>query len=108
MISPDLNIIFSLITAFLITYVAIPKVIFFAEKLRLFDEAGIRASHKGSTPIFGGLAIFSGIIFSLLFWAEIENIQYLLVSILIVFFVGIIDDLLVLSPLKKIIFGITK
>ena len=103
MMSPDLNIIFSLITAFVITYVAIPKVIFFAEKLRLLDEAGIRASHKGSTPIFGGIAIFSGIIFSLLFWADIENIQYLLVSILIVFFVGVIDDLLVLSPFKKIV-----
>ena len=103
MIIPELNIIFSFITAFLITYVAIPKVIFFAEKLRLFDEAGIRASHKGSVPIFGGIAIFSGIIFSLLFWADIENIQYLLVSILIVFFVGVIDDLLVLSPFKKIV-----
>ena len=103
MISPELDIIFSLITAFLITYVAIPKVIFFAEKLRLLDEAGIRASHKGSVPIFGGIAIFTGIIFSLLFWADIENIQYLLVSILIVFFVGVIDDLLVLSPFKKIV-----
>ena len=103
MISPELNIIFSLITAFLITYVAIPKVIFFAEKLRLLDEAGIRASHKGSVPIFGGIAIFTGIIFSLLFWADIENIQYLLVSILIIFFVGVIDDLLVLSPFKKIV-----
>ena len=103
MISPKLDIIFSLITTFLITYVAIPKVIFFAEKLRLLDEAGIRASHKGSVPIFGGIAIFTGIIFSLLFWADIENIQYLLVSILIVFFVGVIDDLLVLSPFKKIV-----
>ena len=103
MISPELNIVFSLITAFLITYVAIPKVIFFAEKLRLLDEAGIRASHKGSVPIFGGIAIFTGIIFSLLFWADIENIQYLLVSILIIFFVGVIDDLLVLSPFKKIV-----
>jgi len=103
MIIPELNMFFSLLTAFLITYVAIPKVIFFAEKLRLFDEAGIRASHKGSVPIFGGIAIFSGIIFSLLFWADIENIQYILVSILIVFFVGIIDDLLVLSPFKKIV-----
>jgi UDP-GlcNAc:undecaprenyl-phosphate GlcNAc-1-phosphate transferase len=99
----DLNIIFSFITALVITYVAIPKVMFFAEKLRLFDEAGIRASHKGSVPIFGGIAIFSGIIFSLLFWADIENIQYILVSILIVFFVGVIDDLLVLSPTKKIV-----
>ena len=103
MISPELDIIFSLITTFLITYVAIPKVIFFAEKLRLLDEAGIRASHKGSVPIFGGIAIFTGIIFSLLFWADIENIQYLLVSILIIFFVGVIDDLLVLSPFKKIV-----
>ena len=103
MIISDLSIIFSLITAFVITYVAIPKVIFFAEKLRLFDEAGIRASHKGSVPIFGGIAIFSGIIFSLLFWADVENIQYILVSILIVFFVGIIDDLLMLSPFKKIV-----
>ena len=103
MISPEFDIIFSLITSFLITYVAIPKVIFFAEKLRLLDEAGIRSSHKGSVPIFGGIAIFTGIIFSLLFWADIENIQYLLVSILIVFFVGVIDDLLVLSPFKKIV-----
>ena len=103
MVISELNIIFSLITAFLITYVAIPKVIFFAEKLRLLDEAGIRASHKGSVPIFGGIAIFSGIIFSLLFWADIENIQYILVGILIVFFVGIIDDLLVLSPFRKIV-----
>jgi len=103
MISPELDVIFSLITSFLITYVAIPKVIFFAEKLRLLDAAGDRSSHKGSVPIFGGIAIFAGIIFSLLFWANIENIQYLLVSILIVFFVGVIDDLLVLSPFKKIV-----
>ena len=103
MIIPELNIIFSLITAFLITYVAIPKIIFFAEKLRLLDEAGVRASHKGSVPIFGGIAIFSGIIFSLLFWADIENIQYILVSILIVFFVGVIDDLIMLSPFKKLV-----
>ena len=103
MVNPELNIIFSLITAFLITYVAIPKVIFFTEKLRLLDEAGIRASHKGSVPIFGGIAIFTGIIFSLLFWADIENIQFILVSILIVFFVGVIDDLLALSPSKKLI-----
>jgi UDP-N-acetylmuramyl pentapeptide phosphotransferase/UDP-N-acetylglucosamine-1-phosphate transferase len=39
----------------------------------------------------------------LLFWAEIENIQFILVSFLIVFFVGVIDDLLTLSPVKKLI-----
>jgi len=99
----DLNIIFSFVTALIITYVGIPKVIFFSEKFRLFDSAGKRASHEGSIPIFGGIAIFAGIIFSLLFWAEIENIQFILVSFLIVFFVGVIDDLLTLSPIKKLL-----
>ena len=97
------NIFFTFVTSFLITYVAIPKVISFAQQFRLTDVAGKRAVHEGSTPIFGGIAIFSGIIFSLLFWAELENIQFLLASFLIVFFVGVIDDLLNLSPLKKLV-----
>jgi len=102
-LTPDYNIFFALATSFLITYVAIPKVIFFAQQFRLTDVAGKRAAHEGSTPIFGGIAIFSGIIFSLLFWAELGDIQFLLASFLIVFFVGVIDDLLNLSPLKKLI-----
>lgn len=103
MSNPDYNILFALVTSFLVTYVAIPKVIFFAQQFRLTDLAGKRASHSGSTPIFGGIAIFSGILFSLLFWAELEEIQFLITSFLIVFFVGVIDDLLNLSPFKKLI-----
>ena len=95
-----LNIFFSLLTAFLISYLAIPKLIYFAEKLSLLDTAGHRASHKGSTPFFGGIAIFTGVICSLLFWADIENIQYILVSILIV---GLIDDLREMTAFKKLI-----
>lgn len=103
MFIPEINIIYSFLTAFLITFVAIPKVIFFAERLRLFALAGERAAHKGSVPVFGGIAIFSGLMFSLLFWAELENIQFILVSFIIVFFVGVIDDLLALSPAKKLV-----
>ena len=102
MISPDLNIFFSLLSSFLITYLAIPKLIYFAKKLSLLDTAGDRSSHKGGTPFFGGIAIFTGIICSLLFWADIENIQYILVSILIVFIVGIIDDLRQITAFKKL------
>ncbi len=97
------SILFAFLTSFIITYVAVPKVIFFADKFRLTDVPGERSSHKRSVPIFGGIAIFSGIIFSLIFWSEIDNIQFILVSLVIVFFVGVIDDLLGLSPYKKII-----
>jgi len=103
MITPYLNIFFSFLTALLISYLAIPKLIYFAEKLRLLDDAGDRSSHKVSTPFFGGIAIFTGIICSLLFWADIENIQYILVSILIVFIVGVIDDLRQITAFKKLI-----
>ena len=73
------NFFFSFLSAFLITYLAIPKLIYFARKLELLDNGGDRASHQGSTPFFGGIAIFTGVIFSLLFWSDIENIQFILV-----------------------------
>ena len=103
MFATEYNILFAFLTAFLTTYLVIPKIIFFADKFRLADVPGERASHKRSVPIFGSIAIFSGIIFSLLFWAELNNIQFVLVSFLIVFFVGVIDDLLGLTPYKKLI-----
>ena len=103
MITTDLDIIFSLITAFFISFLAIPRLIEFAQKLKVFDNGGDRASHEGSTPFFGGIAIFTGVICSLLFWADIEDIQYILVSILIVFIVGLIDDLRQITAFKKLI-----
>ncbi|KRO54880.1 MAG: hypothetical protein ABR79_04385, partial [Cryomorphaceae bacterium BACL11 MAG-121001-bin54] len=89
--------------SFIITYFAIPKIIYFADKFRLSDVPGERASHKRTVPVFGSIAIFSGIIFSLLFWGKLDSIQFILVSMVMVFFVGVIDDLLGLSPFKKII-----
>ena len=103
MITTDLYIIFSLITAFFISFLAIPWLIKFAQKLMVFDYGGDRASHKGSTPFFGGIAIFTGVICSLLFWSDIENIQFILVSIFIVFIVGLIDDLRQITAFKKLI-----
>lgn len=97
------NIFFSLITAFFIALLAIPRLIDFAKKLNVFDNGGDRASHEGSTPFFGGIAIFTGVISSLLFWADIEEIQYILVSILIVFIVGLVDDIRQITAFKKLI-----
>ncbi len=100
-----INIFFGFFTSFLITYLIIPKIIQFAEKRRLYDNPGVRASHEKSIPVFGGIGIFSGVSFALLFWGigmeEIGNIQFLLSAIIVIFFVGIIDDLLSLTPSKK-------
>ncbi len=103
MFDTDYSIYFAFFTSLIVTYFAIPKVILFAEKYRLSDVPGERASHEKSVPIFGGVAIFSGILLSLLFWGTFGDIQVILISLLLVFFVGIIDDLLSLSPLKKLL-----
>jgi len=98
-----LHIIFPLLTSFVITYLAIPKIIHFANQSRLFVRGGGRHSHEVQTPIFGGIAIFAGLLFSLLFWAKLEEIQFILVSLIIVFFIGLLDDLLSLTPSRKLI-----
>ena len=98
-----LYIIFPLLTSFVVTYLAIPKIIHFANQSRLFAKVGERHSHKGEIPIFGGIAIFSGLLFSLLFWAKLEYLQFVLVSLIIIFFIGILDDLLSLTPTRKLI-----
>ena len=104
MISQYLNIFYSFLSALLICYIAIPKLIFLAQKFKLLDTPEDRSSHKVCTPFFGGIAIFIGVIFSLLFWVDnFKNIQFILVSILIVFIVGVIDDLRPISPSKKLI-----
>ena len=98
-----LYIIFPLFTSFVVTYLAIPKIMHFANQSRLFAKGGGRHSHKGEIPIFGGIAIFSGLLFSLLFWANLEDLQFVLVSLIIIFFIGILDDLLSLTPTRKLI-----
>ena len=97
------NIAFPLVTSFILTFLSIPKIIHFSRKSRLFASVGERNSHIGEIPIFGGIAIFSGLLFSLILWAELESIQFILVSLIIVFFIGVLDDLLSLSPMRKLV-----
>ena len=100
-----LNVIFAISTAFFITFLTIPIVINVVRKNEKFlDTPSERASHKTSVPTFGGIAIFLGLLFAIVFWinlSEYANMQYLLSSILIIFFIGVIDDFVSLAPIKK-------
>jgi UDP-N-acetylmuramyl pentapeptide phosphotransferase/UDP-N-acetylglucosamine-1-phosphate transferase len=51
------------------------------------------------------VAIFAGLIFSLTFWSDqnlIQELQYILAAIMILFFMGIKDDLLTIRASKKL------
>lgn len=99
------NIIFSGTLAFLITFFAIPIIIQVAREKKLYDEPDERKVHKMVIPTLGGLGIFAGFILALLLGAPTiaGELQYFIAAAIVIFFLGIKDDILVLSAAKKFI-----
>lgn len=103
---PILLVVLSLFVAFLVTYISIPSIIEVARAKHLFDEPNGRTSHLVSTPTLGGMAIFAGFIISGMIFINISRIgyiQYVIAGSIIIFFLGLQDDILSLSPLKKLL-----
>ena len=99
-------LILSFLTAFTLTYFAIPSIISIANKKRLFDEPNERSSHTVKTPSLGGIGIFAGAIFAIVLWTpfgNFGNLQYILCAFIIIFLIGAKDDIDPVSPSKKII-----
>ncbi|HMO62031.1 MAG TPA: MraY family glycosyltransferase [Ferruginibacter sp.] len=99
------NIILSGVLAFLITFFAIPIIIQVSREKKLFDEPDERKVHKMVIPTLGGLGIFAGFILSTLIGAPSGNplLQYYAAAAIVIFFLGIKDDILILSPAKKFV-----
>ncbi len=99
------EIILSFITSFTVAYVVIPSIILVAYKKRLMDEPGERTSHTRSTPSLGGIGIFAGMLFSIILWTPfqyLDGLQYILCAFILIFLVGVRDDLDPISPTKKL------
>ena len=100
------NILLSACLAFLITFFAIPVIIQVAKDKKLFDEPDERKVHKNVIPTLGGLGIFAGFIIASLMGvpsAISSELQYIVAATTVIFFLGIKDDILVLSASKKLI-----
>ena len=100
------DIILSFITAFLLVYLAIPSIINIAKVKFLYDFPDDRKSHDHVVPTLGGVAIFAGVIFSIILWTPFDvfgDLQYILCSFIIIFLIGAKDDILPMSPSKKML-----
>ncbi len=91
------------VISFLITFAAIPIIIRVAEMKHLFDVPDDRKVHANPVPSLGGIGIFAGFIIALLLSLPVgvPQMQYLAASFLIIFFLGLKDDIIVLTPFKK-------
>jgi len=100
-------LIIASILAFFVTYFTIPVIIRIALAKKLFDEPdNVRKIHLTPVPSLGGLGIFIGFILCLLLTIDItvvSEFQYYIATFLIIFFIGIKDDILVLSATKKFV-----
>lgn len=93
--------------AFLITFFSIPVIIDVAKQKKFFDQPDDRRKiHKVVIPTLGGLGIFAGFIVSVLLGVPSGSaavLQYFVASLMVIFFLGIKDDILILSATKKFI-----
>ena len=100
------ELILPIITSFLIVLLSTPSFITIAKLKHLFDDPSEdRKLHKHKTPLMGGMMIFAGTLFSFLLWLpsnEMGVIKYLVPSLLIMFFVGMKDDIIGTAPVKKL------
>lgn len=97
--------------ALLLTGIIIPQILLIAFSKKLFDEVDERKIHKGVVPRLGGIAFLPAIIFSiclvlavniscglsestLIFKDYSLSVMYLLCAEMLIFLVGIADDLI--------------
>jgi len=100
------TIILGFVTAFSITYLAIPSIIGIARHKSLYDLPNGRSAHMEPTPSLGGIAIFAGTICAIVLWTPFDNfsaLQYILAAFVVILLIGVKDDLYPISPTKKLI-----
>ena len=101
------QLIIGCVISFLVSFYAIPVIITVANKKKLYDIPDERKIHTTPISSLGGLGIFVGFMLGLLLSINSVNgiggFQFYIASFMVIFFFGIKDDILVLSPLKKLI-----
>ena len=101
------DVLLSIVIAFTITFLAIPVIINVAEMKKLYDlPDGERKLHHSLITPLGGIGIFAGFVFGCLLTVHFDQapeFQYFIAASLIIFFLGLKDDILIISAIKKFI-----
>lgn len=94
------------ILSFIITYLAIPRIIFVVKNKNLMDSPNSRSSHVEQTPTLGGVAFFLSLVVSSIFLESYDSnnvVLSIVAGLTVLFFVGLKDDLVVITPKTKIV-----
>lgn len=100
------SILLASFLSFFVAFFSIPLVIKVSDLKQIFDYPGMRKVHFVPIPSLGGIGIYVAISFSVLTMVDFSTspaIQHFAAASLIIFFLGMKDDILRLSPTKKFI-----
>ena len=93
-------------TSFFITYIIIPTINRTARFINLFDYVDNRKVHFQNVARLGGVAIFAGFIITVLIFIDTQKFAFLgpfVGGLVILFFIGLKDDLVIISPFTKLV-----
>lgn len=119
-------LILGALTSFLVVVFTMPSLIKVARMKHLVDEPSeARKLHARSVPTIGGIIIFAAIIFTYALWfpeakllsdggkdyevlyfamgAAYSDLKYLIAAMVLLFFIGVKDDIIGFSPVKKLV-----
>lgn len=103
----EFKIIGATFIAFIISLISIPSIVTVARAKGLCEVPDRRRLHKGVIPTLGGVAIFAAMIIPLFLIppsnGHSEFIPYLAASSVVLFYIGIKDDILLIAPTTKLI-----
>ncbi len=108
MLPTEVVLLLALALSYLIACIVIPVVIRVAREKHLMNEPNGRSSHTQKTPSLGGVAIFVALatvfaIMTPLALRQETSTPLILPSLVILFFIGLKDDILVIDPYKKLV-----
>ena len=100
----DISLGLAWMWALLVSLFAVPSIIYIAHLKNMLDTPNGRTVHQSLTPRLGGVAVFAGFMSALTIFAPLQNgVKELLAGCIILFFVGLKDDLVGMSVSKKFV-----
>jgi UDP-N-acetylmuramyl pentapeptide phosphotransferase/UDP-N-acetylglucosamine-1-phosphate transferase len=101
----EIKIMVALSINSLLAFYTIPVIVRVANKKKLYDVPNGRTTHTTLTPRLGGISLFLSVLITsmvLINILEFPQFQYAIAGSVIIFFIGLKDDILCISPWKKL------
>jgi UDP-N-acetylmuramyl pentapeptide phosphotransferase/UDP-N-acetylglucosamine-1-phosphate transferase len=89
-----------------ITWISIPTILKVAVTKGLYDRPNKRSSHQKEIPTLGGMAVFAGFTIAVSVFAGLfvsRELLFVFAGMIILFFIGLKDDILMIDPVKKLL-----